>query len=172
MSEQETKTPLETLNIARNNTTVAFISAEKKRGDSAGELYYAIDPSTSLEDVIGYLDKDVAKNMLIARINIVAQRLMSEACTNEAGEPKPLDIDELKKSLVEFSARGLTSQELVDEITRVTNELVAMSLDPEFIALDKEERLAKAKVKAERIKELQAAVAKRKRKKEDESTAS
>lgn len=171
MSEQETKTPLETLSISRNNTSVSFVSAEKKRGDKAGEQYYAVDSGLTFDQLVEYIGKEDAKNMLVARVNILAQKWMNEASTNEAGEPQPFDVEEFKKYATEFSARGLTSQELVDEITRVTNELVAMSLDPEFIVLDKEERLAKAKVKADRIKELQAAIAKRKRKKEDESTA-
>jgi len=171
MSEQETKQPLETLNINRNDTVVSFVSAEKKRGDNAGELYYAIDSTLSFDTLIKYIGVEDAKNMLLARVNILAQKWMSEASTNEAGEKQDFNKDEFVKYATEFSARGLTSQELVDEITRVTNELVAMSLDPEFIVLDKEERLAKAKVKADRIKELQAAVAKRKRKKEDEAAS-
>lgn len=169
MSEDNTKTPLETLSIARNNTTVAFVSAEKKRGDKAGEQYYAIDPALSFDQLCEYIGKDDAKNMLVARVNILAQKWMNEASTKEDGTPQPFDVEEFKKYATEFSARGLTSQELLDEITRVTNELVAMSIDPEFLVLDKDERLAKAKVKADRIKELQSAVEKRKRKKEDEA---
>ena len=38
MSDTVTKTPLDTLSITRNNTSVNFVSAEKKRGDKAGEL--------------------------------------------------------------------------------------------------------------------------------------
>jgi len=169
--ENKTVTPLDTLSIERNKTTVSFVSAEKKRGEKAGEQYYAIDPTVSLTTLLAYISEEDAKNMLLARVNILAQKWMKEASTKEDGSPQPFDVEEFKKYAQEFSARGLTSQELVDEIARVTTEITTLAMNPEFNAKPADERLAIMKAKCERVQELQAAVAKRKRKKDDENEA-
>lgn len=164
MSDTVTKTPLDTLSITRNSTSVNFVSAEKKRGDKAGELYYAVDNSLSFKQLVDYIGEEDAKNMLFARVNILAQKWMQEASTDEAGNSKPFDVEEFKKYAQDFSARGLTTAQLQEEISRVTTEITTLATDVNFLAQGPEHMREVMTAKANRIKELQAAVAARKRK--------
>lgn len=171
MSETQNKTVLETLNVERNSTTVAFVSAEKKRGDKAGEPYYAIDPTITFDTLVAYIGQEDAKNMLLARANVLAQKWMTEACKDEAGNDKSFDKEEFIKYAKEFSARGLTIGELKDEIVRITGEITSLATDLEFLSKPKEEMREIMLGKANRVKELQAAIENRKRKDPEDAVA-
>lgn len=174
MSE-ETKTQepiLPVVSVERNGVTVTFSEGTKKRGTNPGEPFYAYPVSLTLAEIVKHFGEEESKGILIARGNIYAQKWLAEATSNEDGTPKPLDVEEFKKYATEFSARGLTSAQLTEEISARTDELQALVMDLEFNLKTKEERLEVIKPMIERINGLKSAVAARKRKKEDEDKGS
>lgn len=168
MSE-EIKT-LPEITVERNGVTVTFVTATKKRGNNPGELFYAYPQTIDLQKLIQHFGEEETKGILLARGNLYAQRWMQEASLNEDETPKPFDAEEFKKYATEFSARGLTAAGLAEEISKRTDELNEYVMSEEFLSLaTTEERKAALAPKVEKIKSLKAALAARKRKKDDNS---
>lgn len=156
---------LPTLEVSRNNTTVKYISATKKRGATPGEVFYAPDPAITLDAAIEHIGADDVLSMIMSRWNLQAQRWMAEASLDEAGVAKPFDAAEFVGYAQGFSARGMTIGTLNEEIGKLTDALTDYISSIEFLSLaTKEERGAAVAPKVNRIKELKAAVAARKNK--------
>jgi len=172
MSE-ETKSnvpALPTLEVTRNEVTVKYVSATKKRGATPGELFYQADQTLTLPQVIKHIGEDSVLSMLMSRWNLYSQRWMAEASLTEDEKPKPFDAEEFIKYATDFSARGMTVASLNEEISKLTDSLTDFISSIEFLTLaTADERKAAVSPKIARIQELKAAVAARKAKKEDAS---
>jgi len=176
MSEETKQTvpALPTLEVTRNEVTVKYVSATKKRGATPGELYYTPDPAIKLTDVIKHIGEDSVLSMLVSRWNLYSQRWMAEASLTEDEKPKPFDSAEFLKYAQDFSARGMTIASLNEEIAKLSEAFTEYVSSVEFLSIsDADPEVAKSLRKAaiqpriDRIKELKAAVAARKDKKED-----
>ena len=172
MSDTVTKQALPTLIVERNSTSVSLVSSEKKRGKEPGTVVYAFEaPSASsdaqkeqLEKFIQFFGVEQSLFTLIAKGNIQLQKYMAEASTTEDGQDKPFDEQEFLTYVRDWSARGLTTAQLQEEIARVTTEITTLATDANFLAQGPEHMREVMTAKANRIKELQGAVAARKRK--------
>jgi uncharacterized small protein (DUF1192 family) len=168
--ENKNKVVLETLTVTRNEVGVKYVSSEKKRGASAGEVTYAPDPTLSLDTAVKHIGADDVLSMIMSRWNLQAQRWFAEASLDEAGNPKPFDVTEFIKYAEGFSARGLTIAALNEEIAKLSEAFTDYVSSVEFLSIvDVEERKAAITPKINRIKELKLAVAARKDKKDDKS---
>ncbi len=170
--ENKTNTPaLPPLEVTRNEVTIKYVSATKKRGASPGELFYTPDPALTLDKVIKHIGEDSVLSMLMSRWNLYSQRWMAEASLTETEQPKPFDADEFIKYATDFSARGMTVAALNEEIGKLTDALTDYITSIEFLTLaSADDRKAAVSPKINRIQELKAAVAARKAKKEDNSS--
>ena len=168
--ETQNKVVLETLTITRNETPVKYISSEKKRGASAGEVTYAPDPTINLDTAVKHIGADDVLSMIMSRWNLQAQRWFAEASLDEAGKAKPFDVTEFTKYAEGFSARGLTIALLTAEIAKLSDQFTEFVTSVEFLSLGSPEAQKAAMTpRVERIKELKAAVAARKDKSDDKA---
>jgi hypothetical protein len=152
--------------VSRNNVITNFVPTAYKRGKKAEEglTYYAIDQAISLEDLIKYYGQDEAKNELLARCNLRSQGWYESATTSidEAGNEiaKPFDEQEFTKYASEFSARGLSKDDIQEAIKSCWEDLHALLLDP---SVSPEDKNSKAMALSERVKSLNMALAAKKR---------
>lgn len=149
------------------NITVSFVPTAFKRGKKAeaGEMYLAIEPSISLDDLIKYITPDDARSILLARANLMSQGWYESATTAADGEtPKPFDEAEFVKYASEFSARGMSKDEIEDAIKAAWEALHALLIN---VNIAPEEKQSQALLLSEKVRNLNVAKDARKKKKEE-----
>ncbi len=165
---------LKQVSVTRNESSVNFNPTAYQRGDKAkaGAMFLAIDDKLTTQELIKFVGEDETKSILYARVNLLSQRWTEAASTgsNEKGEDVPKDFDEAEfiKYASEFSARGLSKDELQAAIKAGTDELHSVLMDTTVAYADKEQRIIQL---ANRIKGLNADLAGRKREKAEPAEA-
>lgn len=164
----------EKLSIVRNEVSVDFVPTAYKRGKKAeaGEMYLTVPQNITFDELVKYVGQDDARGILLARVNLLAQGWYESATTRMEGEnevSKPFDTAEFTKYATEFSARGLSKDEILEAIKSGTDELLALLINTSLSAEDKQ---VKATALTKRIQGLNSDLASRKKEKKTEEAAS
>lgn len=120
--------PFEVVRQGRPDAKITVVAQDFLRGakKEAGEFFLA--PEVTLENIdqiVDYCGQEFKVALYKSRLNVLFQRYMAEASSDSEGNPKPFDKEEFVKYASELSARGLTSDQIDDEIKRLTNLIIA-----------------------------------------------
>jgi hypothetical protein len=161
---------MNTVKVNRNSVDVSFVPTPYKRGKKAeaGDLYLAVDAAISFEDLVKYWGQEEAHKELLSRTNLRAQGWFETASTAVDAEgnevDKPFDEAEFSKYATEFSARGMSRDDMEALRVTITDELLSLATNTNLDAGTKQE---KALALLTRMQGIDRALAARKRKKEE-----
>lgn len=163
------ETAIQAQSVERNGINLTFSPIQKKKGETAGEVYLGVTEKTVDYDTLtAFLGRDVAFDILLGRVNTRAQGWMKDATDENTGL---VDIEKWSQFAKGISQSGESIKDLEAKLESLDEERDAVMLEflpvfgkPEGEALGEQLKTLQAK-----IMEIKAAIASKRRERKPKS---
>lgn len=149
--------------VERNGIAQKFIPVQKKKGETAGEMYLGItDKIVDYDTLTAFLGKDVAFDILLGRVNTRAQGWMKDATDEQTGL---VDLEKWNQFALGISQSGESIKDLEAKLESLDEERDAVMLEflPVFGKPEGEALGEQLKSLQSKIMEIKSAIASKRR---------
>jgi hypothetical protein len=156
--------------VERNGINLEFKPVQKKKGETAGEMYLGVtDKSVDYDTLVAFLGKDVAFDILLGRVNTRAQGWMKDATDENTGL---VDIEKWSQFAKGISQSGESIKDLEAKLESLDEERDAVMLEflPVFGKPEGEALGEQLKTLQSKIMEIKSAIAYKLRERKPKNT--